>query len=82
MTAERLLTLDSDGSMFQLSVVGILCPQGSAGRAPGVGSGTFTIVGGTGRLAGASGSGLLSVQATGVPLPSDTAHYDGTLTLP
>ena len=45
-------------------------------RAPGNGSGTFTVASGTGRFSGASGSGQLSVQATGVPLPSDTAHYD------
>jgi hypothetical protein len=83
VTADRVLTLDSDGSTLDLSVAGILCPQGnSGGQAPGKGSGTFTVAGGTGRFSGASGSGRLSVQATGVPLPSDTAQYDGTLTLP
>jgi hypothetical protein len=83
VTADRVLTLDSDGNTLDLSVAGILCPQGdSGGHAPGKGSGTFTVAGGTGRFSGASGSGRLSVQATGVPLPSDTAHYDGTLTLP
>jgi hypothetical protein len=83
LTADRVLRLDRDGSTLVLSIEGILCPQGaSGGHAPGVGSGTFTVVGGTGRFAGATGSGQLSVQATGVPGLSDTAHYDGTLTLP
>jgi hypothetical protein len=83
LTAERVLTLDSDGSTLDLSIEGILCPQGaSGGHAPGKGSGTFTVVGSTGRFAGATGSGQLSVQATGVPGLSDTAHYQGTLTLP
>jgi hypothetical protein len=72
--------LDRDGSTIQLSVAGTLCPQGS-GHAPGVGSATFAVIDGTGRFAGATGTGSLSVQATGVPLLSDTAHYNGTLTL-
>jgi hypothetical protein len=82
VTGERVLTLSRDGSTLRLSLQGILCPQGSTGNAPGFGSGTFTVVEGTGLFAGATGSGLISVQATGVPLPSDTARYDGTITLP
>jgi hypothetical protein len=82
LTADRVLTLSRDGSTLRLSLQGVVCPQGSGGNAPGVGSGTFTIVAGTGRFAGATGSGLVAVQATGVPVPSDTAHYNGTITLP
>jgi len=83
LTAERVLTLDSDGSTLRLSVEGVLCPQGNPGsNAPGNGSGTFTVVGGTGQFVGATGSGQLSVQATGKPGLTDTAHYTGTLTLP
>jgi len=83
LTGERVLTLDSDGSTLQLSLEGVLCPQGqSGGRAPGVGSGTFTVTAGTGQFAGATGTGQLTVQATGKPGLSDTAQYEGTLTLP
>jgi hypothetical protein len=83
LAAERVMKLDSDGSSIVLAVEGTLCPQGGAGgHAPGIGQGTFTVVGGTGRFAGASGAGSLSVQATGVPGLSDTAHYTGTLSLP
>jgi hypothetical protein len=82
LTADRVLTLDSDGSTLRLSVEGVLCPQGnSGGQAAPVGSGTFAVVGGTGQFVGATGSGLLSVQATGKPGPTDTAHYNGILTL-
>jgi hypothetical protein len=80
LTAVRVLELDRDGSTIQLSVAGTLCPQGS-GHAPGVGSATFVVIDGTGRFAGATGTASLSVQARGVPLLSDTAHYYGTLTL-
>ena len=83
VTAERVLTLDSDGSTLRLFLEGILCPQGAAGsNAPGTGSGTFTVIGGSGQFAGATGNGELTIQATGVPGLSDTAHYEGTLTLP
>ena len=83
LTAERVLALVSDGSTLRLSLEGVLCLQGAAGsHAPGVGSGTFTVVSGTGQFAGATGSGVLSVQATGKPGLTDTAHYNGTLTLP
>jgi len=82
LTAERVLTLDSDGSTLRLSLVGFLCPQGnSGGRAPGNGSGTFAVIAGTGSFADATGDGLLTVQATGKPGLSDTAKYEGTLTL-
>jgi hypothetical protein len=81
VTAERSITLDRDGSTLQLAIVGVLCPKGNP-NGEAAGSGTFTVAGGTGIFAGATGSGLLSAQATGVPGPSDTAHYDGTITLP
>ena len=81
LTAERVITLDSDGSTLDLALDGVLCPKVSPNGHPS-GSGTFTITGGTGIFAGATGSGLLSVQSTGVPVPSDTAHYHGTVTLP
>ena len=84
LTAERVLTLDSDGSTLQLSLEGVLCQKGnSGGRATPVGSGTFTITGGTGQFTGAFGAGQLTVEAgTGKPGLTDTAHYEGTLTLP
>jgi hypothetical protein len=81
VTAERVITLDSDGSTLDMALDGVLCPKGSPNGHPS-GSGTFTITGGTGVFAGATGSGLLSVQSTGTPVPSDTAHYHGTITLP
>jgi hypothetical protein len=82
VTAVRELTLDSDGSTIALALAGVLCPQGNGGHAPGKASGTFTVIGGTGQFAGATGSGAVDAQATGVPRPSDTANYNGTLTLP
>ena len=44
--------------------------------------GTFTIVGGTGAFVGAPGSGIVWAVGTGVRVPSATAHYRGTITLP
>src|SRR5215510_8550060 len=83
LTAERVLTLDSDGSTLQLSLEGVLCQKGnSGGRATPVGSGTFTITGGTGQFTGASGAGQLTVEGTGKPGLTDTGQYEGTLTLP
>src|SRR5262249_22732678 len=82
LTAERVLTLDSDGSTPHLSLEGVLCQKGnSGGRATPVGSGIFTITGGTGQFTGASGAGQITVEATGEPGLTDTSHYEGTLTL-
>jgi hypothetical protein len=72
---ERVITLDRDGSMLRLA----LAPTDLD---PPRLEGTFTIVGGTGLFAGATGSGIVWAVGTGVPVPSDTAHYRGTITLP
>jgi hypothetical protein len=72
---ERVITLDSDGSTLRLALV----PTDLTGPTL---AGTWTIIDGTGVFAGASGSGVIWATETGVPVPSDTAHYRGTLTLP
>jgi hypothetical protein len=72
-TAVRVLTLTSDGSTLVLELAGTICEQKLAG--------TFTISGGTGVFAGASGSGTLWGTGTGVPVPSDTVHFRGTIAL-
>jgi hypothetical protein len=72
---ERVITLDSDGSTLTLALV-------PTDLDPPRVEGTFTIVEGTGVFAGATGSGIVWAVGTGVPVPSDTAHYRGTLTLP
>lgn len=72
---ERVITLDGDGSTLRLTLEATdLVPPGLEG--------TFTIVGGTGVFAGATGSGVVWATTTGVPVPSDTAHYRGLITLP
>ena len=73
-TANRTITLDGDGSTLLLSIAGTICRQKL--------DASFAIVGGTGVFAGASGSGTLTGTATGVPLPSDTVHLRGSITLP
>jgi hypothetical protein len=72
---ERVFTLDSDGSMLRLALE-------PTDLSPPTLSGTWTIVDGTGVFAGATGSGVIWATTTGVPGPSDTAHYLGTITLP
>jgi hypothetical protein len=72
---ERVITLDSDGSTLRLALV----PTDLTGPTL---AGTWTVIDGTGVFAGASGSGVIWATTTGVPVPSDTAHYLGTLTLP
>jgi hypothetical protein len=73
-TADRVVTLDSDGtSTLLLAVAGTIC--GHTAEA------TFTITSGTGVFAGATGGGTLS----GVILPDpqgDAVQYLGTITLP
>lgn len=72
VTADRVVTLDSDGSTLLLAVApSPVCDQKF--------SGAFTMVGGTGVFAGATGGGTLS----GVLIPNGSpAHYRGTITLP
>jgi hypothetical protein len=72
-TATRTATLDSDGSVLQLALVGTICDQKV--------SGIFVIAGGTGVFNQASGGGMISgVAIRGVP--SDAVHFEGTITLP
>jgi hypothetical protein len=73
-TANRTVTLDSDGSTLLLAITGTICDQKL--------DASFTIISGTGVFAGATGSGTLDGTGTGVPVPSDTIHLRGTLTLP
>ena len=73
-TANRTITLDSDGSALFIAIAGTICDQKL--------DATFTITGGTGAFDGASGGGTLEGTATGVPVPSDTIHLRGSLTLP
>jgi hypothetical protein len=72
-TANRTITLDSDGSTLVIAIAGTICNQKL--------DATYTVVGGTGVFATASGSGVLTGTATGVPVPSDTVHLRGTITL-
>ena len=72
-TANRAITLDSDGSTLLIAIEGTICDQKL--------DATYTIVGGTGVFATASGSGTLVGTATGVPVPSDTIHLRGTIDL-
>jgi len=79
-TGVRELALEREAGTLRLLVEGTLCPQGSSwGEYPRLGFGTFTIAGGTGAFAGATGGGMLWSQGTGAPGLTDTAHYDGTL---
>jgi hypothetical protein len=72
-TADRIATLDSDGSKLLHALVGTICDQKV--------SGTFAIVGGTGVFDQATGGGTISgVAIRGVP--SDSVHFEGTITLP
>jgi hypothetical protein len=72
-TADRVATLDSDGSRLLLEIAGTICDQKL--------SGTFVIVTGTGVFEGATGGG--SVSGVGIRgVPSDTVHFEGTITLP
>jgi hypothetical protein len=72
---ERVITLDSEGSTLRLTLE-------PTDLSPPTLAGTWTIVDGTGVFAGASGRGVIWATSTGVPVPSDTAHYRGTITLP
>ena len=74
-SGERVFTLDSDGSTLRL----LLQPTDTTGVRL---NGTWTILGGTGVFAGASGTGDLWATGTGAPEFSDAAHFRGTLTLP
>lgn len=71
VTAERVLTLKSDGSSLRLAIDSVVCEP--------LGRGTFTIVGGTGAFSGATGSGSLF----GAIIPNgDSIHFRGAITLP
>jgi len=72
---ERVFILDSDGSTLRIALV-------PTDLSPPTLAGTWTVIGGTGVFAGATGSGTIWATGTGVPVPSDTAHYRGTITLP
>lgn len=72
VTADRIATLD-DGSTLLLALVGTICEFKI--------SGTFVIVGGTGVFDQATGGGTVSgVGIRGIP--SDSVHFEGTVTLP
>jgi hypothetical protein len=71
---ERVFTLDADGSTLRLALE-------ADDLTPPLFSGTWTVIGGTGVFAGATGSGVVWATGTGVPGPSDTAHYRGTIAL-
>jgi hypothetical protein len=71
---ERVFTLDSDGSTLRIALAPV-------DLSPPVLTGTWTVIGGTGVFAGATGSGMIWATVTGVAGPSDTAHYRGTITL-
>ena len=73
-TANRTITLDSDGSTLLVAIAGTICDQKL--------DASFTITGGTGVFAGNSGGGALEGTATGGPVPSDTIHLRGSLALP
>jgi hypothetical protein len=71
-TAERDLALDRDGSTLRLALAGTICRHKVEG--------TFQIVGGTGAFAGATGGGTIrGVSILGEP--SDSVHFEGSLTL-
>jgi len=73
VTADRIATLDVDGSTLLLALVGTICEFKI--------SGTFVIAGGTGVFDQATGGGTISgVGIRGIP--SDSVHFEGTVTLP
>ena len=73
VTGDRIATLDGDGSTLLLALVGTICEFKI--------SGTFVIAGGTGVFDQATGGGTISgVGIRGIP--SDSVHFEGTVTLP
>jgi hypothetical protein len=72
-SADRTQTLDSDGSTLLMSASGVVC----GGRIEG----TYTILGGTGVFAGASGSGTLWGSTTNPHVVSQDIHLRGSITL-
>ena len=72
-SADRTQTLN-DGSTVLITASGTVCDTRIAG--------TFTIVGGTGVFAGASGGGTLSGSTTNPNIVSQAVHLRGALTLP
>ena len=73
-SADRTQTLDSDGSTLLMTASGTVCGTKI--------DGTFSIVGGTGVFAGASGGGTLWGSTTNPKIFSQVAHFRGTITLP
>jgi hypothetical protein len=73
-SADRTQTLDSDRSVLLMTASGTVCDSRIAG--------TFTIVGGTGVFAGASGGGTLWGSTTNPHTTSQNIHLRGTITLP
>jgi hypothetical protein len=81
------LVLDSDGSSLDLGLAATLCGPGSSENAPDSprsqgdplrATGTFSVLGGTGTFADATGGGALLAIAAG---DSIVIHYSGTLVL-
>jgi hypothetical protein len=58
---------------------GEVCPSGSSAKSSAVRF-TWTVVGGTGMFAGASGSGIGWREFNPTPNPTEINHYKGTLT--
>lgn len=73
-SADRTQTLDSDGSTLLITASGTVCGSKI--------DGTFTIVGGTGAFAGASGGGTIWGSTTSPKIVSQAVHLRGTITLP
>jgi hypothetical protein len=87
-SAVVFLDLTSGGGGLVVEVEGQICFPGNSQNAPGslrswgnplTFAGTFTITGGTGVFAGASGSGTATLKAAGARI---RARATGTLTLP
>jgi hypothetical protein len=80
-TDEVTLT-DADGSRLFLSADGNLSGSLAPAGAPLTFDGTFTITGGTGRFAGATGNGTIAAILTGSPSGTFTASLEGTFSVP
>lgn len=72
-SADRVQTLDSDGSTLLMTASGTVCGKEI--------DGTFAILGGTGVFAGATGGGTLW-GTTAAPSLGQNIHLRGTITLP
>ena len=88
VTAVEQMVLETDGSTLTLELEAAICTPGASGSAPHTpqaqgdpfnATGTFTVIGGTGAFAGATGGGTLTSVGAGDAI---VIHYEGTLTLP